>query len=434
MSLVNDMLRDLDARRAAPAERLPLEGLYAVDEEGARRRDRWRRLRVGTLFLAAVILTGLLVGLMIGRITGRTPEGPVLAAATEVATPAVLEVLPQHEAGRFVLQLLLEQSVAYQRTDESGAVTLLLPGLRLAGGDRTGRLQQEGRSLSWRVEHHGNDVLVMLVGLADQLQVSDRLEPAGRHWQLWLEVRTDAQSGGALDIDQLPQAEPGAGPEPLPDWTASPADPPRADAPRPTAAGRAQVAVTPRLQDPLAPARQALLEQDYARAEALLESLHQRQPDNQEVTGLLARAYLGHGQQARVLNWLPAQLGKNADDSELRVLLARAQLQSGQASAAVTTLASRRPLLAADPGYHALLAATFQQAGQWQESAEVYRQLVDLRPAQAAWRLGLAIALEQLGQPDEALGHYRQALQGKELDGAAREFAGSRAQALGGRG
>ena len=39
MSLVNDMLRDLEERRAAPGERLALEGLHAVDEAAAARRE-----------------------------------------------------------------------------------------------------------------------------------------------------------------------------------------------------------------------------------------------------------------------------------------------------------------------------------------------------------------------------------------------------------
>jgi len=56
MSLVNDMLRDLDARRAAPSERVPLEGLYAVDEEGARRRERSRRLRLAASAAAVCAL------------------------------------------------------------------------------------------------------------------------------------------------------------------------------------------------------------------------------------------------------------------------------------------------------------------------------------------------------------------------------------------
>lgn len=437
MSLVNDMLRDLDARRAAPSERVPLEGLYAVDEEGARRRERSRRLRLGSMFLGAVILTGLLVGLMIGRIVGRTPEGPVLAAPTPVAAvavPQVLEVLPQHVNGRFVLQLLLDHSVAYQRTDESGAVSLRLPGLRLSGEPRSGRLQQDGRSLSWRVEPQGNDVLVLLVGLGDQLQVSDRLEPAGARWQLWLEAQmqgadvTQSEQPEQVDLSNLPAADDeSAAPEQTPAWQVR-AEP----ASQPAPVARPQVTITARPADPLAEARQAMLDQDYAVAVAQLERVHRLQPRDADAIRLLARAYLGAGQQDKLLGWLPTQLAQVGDDSELRILLARAQLQSGQTQAAVATLAQRRPLLARDPGYHALLAATYQQTGQWRESAEVYRQLVDLRPQQAPWQLGLAIALEQLEQPQQAAQHYQLALRGQGLDDGARRFAISRAQTLGG--
>ncbi len=431
MSLVNDMLRDLDARRAAPSERVPLEGLYAVDEEGARRRERNRRLRLGSIFLSAVILTGLLVGLMIGRIVGRTPEGPVLADPTPVAAvaaPQVLEILPQHVNGRFVLQLLLDQSVAYQRTDESGAVSLRLPGLRLSGEPRNGRLQQDGRSLSWRVEPQGNDVLVLLVGLGDQLQVSDRLEPAGARWQLWLEAQMLATPAEQVDLTALPAAEEvSTAPAENPAWQVR-----TEPVSQPAPAARPQVSITARPADPLAEARQAMLDQDYAGAVQQLERVHRQQPRDADAIRLLARAYLGAGQQDKLLGWLPALLAQIGDDSELRILLARAQLQSGQTQAAVATLAQRRPLLARDPGYHALLAATYQQTGQWRESAEVYRQLVDLRPQQAAWQLGLAIALEQLEQPQQAAQHYQLALRGQGLDDGARRFAISRAQTLGG--
>jgi len=312
MSLVNDMLRDLDARRAAPSERVPLEGLYAVDEEGARRRERNRRLRLGSIFLSAVILTGLLVGLMIGRIVGRTPEGPVLADPTpvaEVVAPQVLEILPQHVNGRFVLQLLLDQSVAYQRTDESGAVSLRLPGLRLSGEPRNGRLQQDGRSLSWRVEPQGNDVLVLLVGLGDQLQVSDRLEPAGARWQLWLEAQMLATPAEQVDLTALPAAEEESTvPAENPAWQVR-SEPVSQPAP----AARPQVSITARPADPLAEARQAMLDQDYAGAVEQLERVHRQQPRDADTIRLLARAYLGAGQQDKLLGWLPAQLAQVGD-------------------------------------------------------------------------------------------------------------------------
>ena len=66
MSLVNDMLRDLENRRAGPDERVPLVGLHAVDEAAARRRERIERLRRGSIWFAAVMLIALLVGMMIG--------------------------------------------------------------------------------------------------------------------------------------------------------------------------------------------------------------------------------------------------------------------------------------------------------------------------------------------------------------------------------
>jgi len=79
MSLVNDMLRDLEQRHAAPTERLQLDGLYAVDEAAAARRERNERIRRGSIWFMAVLLLAVLVGLMIGRWcapTGRCSPAP----------------------------------------------------------------------------------------------------------------------------------------------------------------------------------------------------------------------------------------------------------------------------------------------------------------------------------------------------------------------
>jgi len=213
MSLVNDMLRDLEERRAAPAERLALEGLQAVDEAAAARRERIERLRRGSIWFMAVMLIAVLVGMMIGRVVnGQIPWGGVapkpaapVVAAPVVSAPRLLEVLPQHDARGLTLQLLLERSVPYQRTEESGAVSLRLPGLQLTGEAQSGRLQRNGRSLSWRVEQQGADVQVLLVGLAGELEVRDRLEPAGERWLLWIEVPL---ADVASEVEAQPAAEP----------------------------------------------------------------------------------------------------------------------------------------------------------------------------------------------------------------------------------
>jgi MSHA biogenesis protein MshN len=449
MSLVNDMLRDLEERRAAPGERLALDGLQAVDETAAARRDTVERLRRGSIWFMAVMLIAVLIGVMIGRVVnGQIPWGGVMpkreaeAVATPVtAAPRVLDVLPQTDARGLTLQLLLERSVPYQRTEESGAVSLRLPGVQLAHEARSGRLQRNGRSLSWRVENQGADVQVLLVGLGEGLQVSDRLETAGDRWMLWVEVPlteplAPAETPPALDplLPAVPAAEPV--PEPaLPAWasapvaSAGPVEPPAA----PAAVAEPTVKIEPYRPDGLARARQALQAGDYPKAIDELEALHKSRGSDPEVLRWLARAYLAGGQQQRLLAWLPAQLARMPQDSELRLLLARTRLQAGDTRGAVTTLEQNAPSLAQEPTYHALLAASYQQTGQWRESAGLYRQLVALRPGQSTWQLGLGIALEQLDQPAEAAQHYRLALAGAGLDDSARQFASERAAALGGR-
>ena len=448
MSLVNDMLRDLEERRAAPGERQTLEGLHAVDEAAAARREWLERMRRGSIWFLAVMLLAVLIGLMIGRVVnGQIPWGGVFPAEPVAAPPApaavaprLLDVLPQHDARGLTLQLLLDRSVPYQRTEESGAVSLRLRGVQLSGEAQSGRVQRDGRSLSWRVEAQGDDVQVLLVGLAGALQVNDRLEPAGDRWLLWIEVpfsEPPVEDEAPLQLDQLPPAiaaEPDREPA-MPAWATAPV--PAAEAPAPQAAAaepapRPEVKIEPYRPDGLARARQAIQAGDYAAAIDELEALQKTRGRDPEVLRWLARAYLADGQQQRLLTWLPAQLAQMPRDSELRLLLARAQLQAGDTQAAVRTLEQNAPALVQEPTYHALLAASYQQTGQWRESAELYQQMVALRPSQSTWQLGLAIALEQLDRPADAALHYRLALNGLGLDNSARQFASERAAALGG--
>ena len=452
MSLVNDMLRDLEQRRAAPTERLQLDGLYAVDEAAAARRERNERIRRGSIWFMAVLLLAVLVGLMLGKVMRTygplkpSVEAPVAAPAVLPAPAQLLEVLPQHDSRGLILQLLLDRSVGYQRTEESGAVSLRLSGVRMDGEAQRGQVRREGNSLSWRVESRGDDVQILLVGLADSLVVRDRLEPAGDRWLLWIEVPLDAEPAEAeapQALDQLPVATAPAEPAAeVADWLNAPVAPADAPAPpvpeqapvaAPPPTGPPQVKIEPYRADALTLARQALQDGDYPGAIRQLEALQASRGNDPEVTRWLARAYLGGGEQARLLEWLPGRLELMPDDSELRLLLGRAQLQAGDSQGAIATLERNAPPLVREPTYHALLAAAYQQTAQWRESAALYQRLSELRPQQATWQLGLAIALEQLDQPSVAARHYRLALQGAGLDDSARRFASERAAALGDR-
>lgn len=169
--------------------------VQAADEAAAARQERVERLRRGSIWLAAVILMGLLVGLMIGRVVKGVPNlASVRPTVQAVAGARVLEVRPQHDGRGLVLQILLDRPLSYRRSEESGAVSLRLPGAQLVGAAQRGRVQAHGRSLSWRVESRGADVQVLLVGLGERLEVRERLEAAGERWLLRIEVPAAASS------------------------------------------------------------------------------------------------------------------------------------------------------------------------------------------------------------------------------------------------
>ncbi len=452
MSLVNDMLRDLEARRAAPAERERLSGLYAANETAAARRAGFARLRRWLLVIAALLLAGIALALLSAWTSEsvETQPEPVTPIVPARATTRLLEVLPQNDGSRFVLQLLLDRAVSYQRTDEGGSVSLQLSGVQLNGEARSGRIETQGQSLSWRVEAHGDQVQVQFVGLAERLQVRDRLETAGDRWQLWLEVPLNSERTEHEPSLALPVAEPETPEEAsLPEWVTreAPANQPEpvivstakaapAESPTPSASPSRAASLASNIgrhtPSALEQARQALHDGDHSRAIRELQALHEAQPKDPQVVRWLARAYLAVGETQTLLAWLPAQLQARPFDSELRELLARAQLQGGDNFGAIATLRENPPELFQHTAYHALLAALYQQVEDWAASAAIYRQLVAARPDQASWQLGLAISLEQLDQSTQASGHYQRALQGQGLDESARRFASERAASLGG--
>tara|TARA_R100000541_G_scaffold301_14_gene1441 strand:- start:7798 stop:9201 length:1404 start_codon:yes stop_codon:yes gene_type:complete len=465
VSLVNDMLRDLETRRAAPAEREQLGSLYAVDEAAAARRERHGRMRRGLLVAAAFVVAAVGLFLLSERLrpVAKPPvvSAPVAPAVIEelatppevVAATRLLDVLPQNDGRRFVLQLLLDRSVSYQRVDTTGSVSFRLKDVQFTGEARTGRIEKAGQTLSWRVEPQDDDVNVLIIGFGDQLNVADRLESIGDRSQLWLDVSLGSIAEADPQTLSLPVAESPDMHEELPDWVTREVEPAETlneparvePSPEPKAVPRAAVAAEPvapsakanltigaHQPDPLAQARSALDRGDHLAAIQQLQTLHQAQPDNPEISRWLARAYLSAGDTAALLKWLPAQMQARPFDAELRELLARGQLQLGDQGAAIATLQQSAPPLQRHTAYHALLAALYQQVNDWSASAATYRRLIAVQPGQGAWQLGLAIALEQLDQPAQAGRHYRRALQGQGLDESARRFASERAGSLGG--
>lgn len=456
MSLVNQMLRDLDARQAPRSERLYLADLAAPAAPAAPRGPGRRAWPWG---LAALALALGLGAAWLER--GRPDDAPPAAApaafvpapASEAASvvpeptpepvaadpvilgPRLLQVLPGNDGGQLSLLLVLDRPVGYLRSDAPDAVRLQLHGVHYAGPPLAGGIEGRGQRLAWQVEPAEQGVTLRLTGDLAAYAVQDRLESAGDQWQLWVQAAPAAPEAGDFALPAARADEP----EPLPAWMTAPAPVEAAVAPavRPAApaverksAAAPSLRITARDSDPLDAARRALADGREVEAIVQLQALHQAQPDDARVILWLARAYLAAGDTARLQAWLPPLIAPGAAGAELRLVLARAQLAGGSPQAAIGTLRESPPAVAADPAYHALLAALYQQVGDWRASADTYRRLLAVR-ADGAWHLGLAIALDQLGERRAAAEQFGLALRSPGLEEGTRRYARERLGALG---
>ncbi len=194
-------------------------------------------------------------------------------------------------------------------------------------------------------------------------------------------------------------------------------------------------------QRPLTPAQQAALH--YRRAlvefgqgrtahgETLLRQALQRDPDYVAARGVLAGMLLRAGRLVEAGEVLREGLRRTPNHILFVRLYARVLLAQGQGAAAVRLLEQHRPSAGQALDYDALLAALYQRTGRYQQAVDLYRRLVATRPRRGAWWLGLGLALEGTGQPAQAREAYTEAVRTGTLDAASRAYVQRRLGVLG---
>lgn len=145
----------------------------------------------------------------------------------------------------------------------------------------------------------------------------------------------------------------------------------------------------------------------------------------------LANLHLRQGRRSAALELWREGIRLAPTEVHWRKRLARALLEDGDGAEAIKQLtASSQPTVAADGEFHGLLAAAYQRQGEPSRAAAVYRRLAEQDPRSGLWWLGLAIALEGLRDGDGARGAYQQALGAEGLGEEARAFAAGRLRQL----
>ena len=182
-----------------------------------------------------------------------------------------------------------------------------------------------------------------------------------------------------------------------------------------------------RAADPLEEAQRALSRGQTGLAEERLRELLGAQAEHIEARRLLATLLAASGRRPAAVALLEEGLALQSS-AALAGLLGRLLAEGGELQPALTVLATHAPALDDNIDYHLLHAALLRQAGRHTEARDQYQTLTRLAPANAAAWVGLGASHEALGQADAARMAYQQALRLDQAELAA--FARARLRAL----
>lgn len=161
-----------------------------------------------------------------------------------------------------------------------------------------------------------------------------------------------------------------------------------------------------------------------------LAKVIQLDPLNGKARRLLASAYLKRERVDLAVSILDDSVRKLPDEIEIRRLYAQLLYELGRADKAIEILRVSNPPFNQYADYHALLAGILQDQGQHSEAASIYRELVSINADNSLWWMGLGISEEALGNNNSALQAYSEALNRGRLSNNLKQYVSQRIQRL----
>ncbi len=459
MSLINDVLRDLDRRRERPRGSMP----SGVRAPGSHPRFRSAVIRVLPWFAGLGILGGaaLMLHLWLEQQApgtgGNVPE-PANVTALDIGDEPVedtprprLEQVDVRNAEaddeglelRFITEYPLVHTL--ERASDGRVITLALP-VDGEGPELPDLLREvpEVVAVDWRF--HGDRLTLKLeFETAPRLQVQRLSLPAGVALAFDFPADPGADDEPDGDGETVAEtAEPGAGTEPeatrgdqradrqetAEALVESPLGVPAAEAGdgvggelvrRPSRAGDADGA--------LRRARAAEDAGDIREAEAIYRDGLAETPDAWRLRRGLAALLHQRGETESAAGLLAEGLEDERGAPALARLKARI-LMEHDPERAIRVLEAHPASSFGDGGWHALLAALYRQTGQAEDAVPLYRELARQQSSEGRWWLGLGVALEESDEADRARAAYERALTVGGLDSELTAFLRQRIETL----
>ena len=357
MSVINKMLRDLDARQASEQERAGLSGrLRTLPAQRLANAGAW-----------PVLAAGILAG---GLIAGGAAWW--LMPAVPVAAPAVVAVPPPAPPAVPIMPVTTETQAA--------AENALRPPIDLA------------------------DMKLSLL-----LSLSQQAEPATPK-PVSPKVESPKVAEAVEKKTPPPVATPPAAQPPKPAATAkSPQNDsvPAADA---QIDKRTKGAMASEMADAeYRKGMQAVKRGDNAAAIPVFQRALELDPQLARARQALLSVLVGARQWADAQRIAQAGLALDPAQSNWAMILARLQFEQGDTPAAIDTLTRHMAHAQDNADYHGLFAYFLQKQQRPAEAAEHFRKALNLRPTEGRWWFGLGLALESAHRAGEAREAYQRA-------------------------
>lgn len=179
----------------------------------------------------------------------------------------------------------------------------------------------------------------------------------------------------------------------------------------------------------IAEAEQAIERNDIVKAESLFEEVLLVMPEHQMARKQLAALWYGKKSYQNAVNLLSQGIALAPQAEEMRIMSARIYFEQGQPRQAYNIL---KPLShSVNTELQALLANTAAELNEHDNAALAYGKLIALEPNVGRWWLGSAVSLDSLGKFVPARDAYKQAIALSNLSMSAMQFARQRLIELG---
>ncbi|MDO9476086.1 MAG: hypothetical protein Q7L07_05180 [Pseudohongiella sp.] len=406
MSLVNDMLRDLDARRReVPTRGLGAEKLVPASERAAK--SNARRI-IALVALLLVLLGGLMVAyvLTIRQNSGQLPMP--LAQPTQLNT--------QNTAPEDVAQSAAVAESSASDTDPLANFSNSMPVTDIS--------QLEARLRQLEAQ---NQALLQAQAQAD---ATARAQQQAQLEQLAVvrqpQIAADAQINREwADAPALPA-------ETAFETPANPSTDNAATDPQQSASSRVarELSFYDRDRQQVQTALQQWASGQQLTALQTLDSFAFENPQAHYSRETLVKLLIQMGETERAMQAAELGLAIQPGSAVYRKLKARLLLAANTPIEAVDLLAVASPAVSSDTEYHDLLASAYLAARQYEGAVGSYQALLQQNSNEARWWYGLAASLDALGRSADAGAAYEQALKLPALSEALRQASLQRVQAF----